>query len=182
MIKKLRGNEKGFTLVELVIVITILSILSTMGLQSYGRSITQAKAQADIENAKTIGNALVRAMADGMINDCNVANIDDTIVPITVLTNAGVTGAIGATFTTLGTPIIAGTDYASVLVNNKYLDSIPAIKSYKTGQWYVRIQNSTGSVRVFFYGSNDGGTTNTTTLLYPKFAAKWPSAPFNLIK
>lgn len=60
-------NKKGFTMVELVIIITILSILMLITIQHTGNILQRTRAIADCKNAELIGQALERAIASEMI-------------------------------------------------------------------------------------------------------------------
>ena len=55
-------SHKGFTLVELIIVIAILAILSSVAVVDYSSYIKKANMQADMTLAAEIENALILAM------------------------------------------------------------------------------------------------------------------------
>lgn len=57
-------KKKGFTLVEMVIVITILGILSSIALVKYGKVQDNAKLNADYTNAANIATATSIAISD----------------------------------------------------------------------------------------------------------------------
>lgn len=57
-IKKKLRNKKGFTLVELIIVIAILGILTAIAVPKFSGFTTKAKTGADTANIKTIQNAV----------------------------------------------------------------------------------------------------------------------------
>ena len=58
-------NHEGFTLVELIIVIAILAILSSVAVVGYSAYIKKANKQADVTLAAEIENALTLAMYSG---------------------------------------------------------------------------------------------------------------------
>lgn len=53
-----RSNKKGFTLVELLVVITIIAILATIGLTIYGGARKSARTAKRIQDLKAIQTAL----------------------------------------------------------------------------------------------------------------------------
>lgn len=67
--KKTRiSSTKGFTLIELIIVITILAVLAVIGMQAYGTITAKSRAQVDVSNAQNLGTAINRAYAEGKIS------------------------------------------------------------------------------------------------------------------
>lgn len=62
-IKKILKNEKGFTLVELVIVVLILGILVVIAVPRFVSATDNAKKQAQKATARTIMSAIVMAQA-----------------------------------------------------------------------------------------------------------------------
>ena len=66
----MKKNKKGFTLVELVIVIAILAVLATVAIPAITPLTTDAKANVDAVNAKTIESvvklAIVEASKDSL--------------------------------------------------------------------------------------------------------------------
>ena len=72
MIKEMRKNEKGFTLVELVVVIAILAVLALLIVPRIMGNVEDSKRSKDIANARTIAseisthNALVGTDSSGV--------------------------------------------------------------------------------------------------------------------
>lgn len=64
MFKNLRKKKKGFTLIELIIVIAILAILAAVAIPRLGSMTTKASRSADIASAKTIANAATIVIAE----------------------------------------------------------------------------------------------------------------------
>ena len=79
-------KKKGFTLIELIIVISIIAVLAAISVPKYGQIQKDAKIKADIASAKVIADATVALIAqekitkatykDGveLMGDDNVAN------------------------------------------------------------------------------------------------------------
>ena len=85
--RKERMNNKGFSLVELIIVIAIMAILIGIMAPNLMRFIERANVSADTQIADTLRMALITAIADPMTND-NSGN-----------KNAFITAATGTTIT-----------------------------------------------------------------------------------
>lgn len=77
-IKKILKNEKGFTLVELVIVVLILGILVAIAVPRFVSATDNAKKQAKKATARTIMSAIVMAQAANP--DTPADEIDETMV------------------------------------------------------------------------------------------------------
>ncbi|MDR0880348.1 MAG: type II secretion system GspH family protein [Clostridioides sp.] len=71
LFKKLERKKKcGFTIVEMIVVITIIGILSSIAVIKYGKVQETAKLNADYSNAANIATAASIAIGDGKtIND-----------------------------------------------------------------------------------------------------------------
>lgn len=68
-LRNLKGRRrKGFTLVEMVMVVVILGILSSTALMKYNEIQKNAKLNADYASASTIATATTMALNDGKIS------------------------------------------------------------------------------------------------------------------
>lgn len=67
MLKKLYAlkNKKGFTLVELMVVVAILGILVAVAVPVYNNATTKAETNTCAANIRTIRSALMQAQIDG---------------------------------------------------------------------------------------------------------------------
>ena len=69
MLNNLKNKKKkGFTLIELIIVIAIIAILAAVAIPKFSSISKDAKIKSDIANAKTISNAVSALIADGKID------------------------------------------------------------------------------------------------------------------
>lgn len=90
--KNTKNNRKGFTIVELVIVIAVIAILATVLVPTFGNVIQDAKYSAAKQEAKNIYTEYISEIAkDGeYIDDCWVKTSDNYYVEIV---DGGVTDA-----------------------------------------------------------------------------------------
>lgn len=85
MLKKINKNQKGFTLVELIIVIAILGILAALLVPRIMGNVSEATRNKEISNARTIASEIttfnaVKAAEGGenmFIPDDGVVDEDD---------------------------------------------------------------------------------------------------------
>ena len=116
---KMKNNDKGFTLVELVIVIAILAVLALLLVPRIGDYINEARRSADLADARTIvteistHNAL--AIANGESEDDVIKSSSDgweNVDPENVkgLIDSSLTGKIAE---------IHGRDYARIQVDDE---------------------------------------------------------------
>jgi type IV pilus assembly protein PilA len=73
MLKNLRKKKKGFTLIELIVVIAIIAILSAIAIPKFGSIKQNAKEKADLSNAKIIANMVTVLYESGEINPITTA-------------------------------------------------------------------------------------------------------------
>lgn len=81
---KKRNKKRGFTLIELIIVVAIIAILAAIAVPAFGKVSQNAKENTDLANARTIYSVVTAAVAEG---DLGVTDVDKA--PVTNLTDHG---------------------------------------------------------------------------------------------
>lgn len=135
-------NNKGFSLVELLIVIAVTAILVSIGGATLFKYIRKSKISHDISNADTIANAAITALKEQDINN-----------------EVRLKGGLVATALPDGT-FISTTDaplFMSAL--NQYCGSAPKMKYHDNGaeQWMVEVD--AGGTGVIVSVADAAGTT-----------------------
>ncbi len=78
LMKHLHKNEKGFTLVELMVVVVIIGILIAIAIPIYGTVTANAEANACKATQRTIAGAIQMAAADNITGSTWANYIDGT--------------------------------------------------------------------------------------------------------
>lgn len=88
--KEQNKKKKGFTLIELIIVIAIIAILAAIAIPNFLGIQRKSKIKADIASAKTIYDATSAAIAEGKINPDKISteNGENTFELVPNPTNA----------------------------------------------------------------------------------------------
>ena len=76
MLKEMKNNEKGFTLVELIVVIAIMAVLATLLIPRIMGNVSDAAKQTDITTAQTLASEITIYNAKAMTDN------DDTTNPV----------------------------------------------------------------------------------------------------
>jgi prepilin-type N-terminal cleavage/methylation domain-containing protein len=72
-------NKKGFTLLEIIIVITIIAVLATAGVGAYSGSLQRAKDSKKMANIEIIKQAVINYYNDN--SDYPISFKDSTMIP-----------------------------------------------------------------------------------------------------
>ncbi|MGE5474737.1 MAG: prepilin-type N-terminal cleavage/methylation domain-containing protein [Ignavibacteriales bacterium] len=140
--KKTRiSSSKGFTLIELIIVITIIAVLAVIGMQAYGNITARSNATVDVANAQNIGTAMNRIFAEGKVTN-------------------------NATYTTGSWKALVGANgIGDVITANTYIpNGLPPVKANGAWGWYYQC---TANGSTMLVGAGDG-TAAGTYQLYPR--------------
>lgn len=145
---KLRNKKnKGFSLVELIIVIAIMAILAGILIPQFVRYVGNSRVSSDIQQAENIYNAVAARYADDAVSGGSPSLTYDSMVEIT----AAVAGTL---------------DMGS---------TAPSVKVDSNFKFYYYC-TSAGAVSVYV-GPSTGATTTNSTRLSPDIsgpdATKW---------
>ena len=94
-------NNKGFSLVELIIVIAIMVILVVVIAPQYTRFVNNSRISADVQTAQTMATAIDAAVAEGTSpfnaagNDIVWANVNGVDAEPATMINGGNFGFVG---------------------------------------------------------------------------------------
>ena len=116
-LRKQNKKKKGFTLIELIIVIAIIAILAAIAIPNFLSIQRKARVKADIASAKTIYDSTSALVAEGKI------------IPGTVL----------ATVTEIGTSPNSNNGVKDI---QGYLQTIPKPKSIDGGVFAIEVSGS----------------------------------------
>lgn len=69
--KDMQSSNKGFTLIELMIVVAIIAILASIAVPSYSKYVARAKVAEAISQLSDIRNRMERSYQDRRLYDCS---------------------------------------------------------------------------------------------------------------
>ncbi len=97
----LKKKKKGFTLIELIIVIAIIAILAAIALPRFGQIRENSNIRADLANAKNIQTAVITGIANGDITpDAHgTVPVDSTLLSGTAVPHVRAAAHAGGNFT-----------------------------------------------------------------------------------
>ncbi|EDS77485.1 pilin [Clostridium botulinum C str. Eklund] len=143
-------KKKGFTLIELIIVIAILGILALIAIPKFGAAQKDAKVKADIATAKTIAGTVSTALAKG----------DETSSKLKKTFNA-----------------YKDIDKDTTEIVEKGLNGKTKVQALEDGKFQIKIDDEE-NVFIQVVGKNDGnGASTIACQLYPlKEGSNYPKA------
>lgn len=93
-----KRNNKGFSLVELIVVIAIMIVLVAVLAPVFTKYVEQSRRATDVQNANSIAEAILTDATDGTIKgDVSVAQLTDTNKPSAIKSVPEVKGNAYAT-------------------------------------------------------------------------------------
>lgn len=129
--KKRLAKGKGFTLMEMVVVIAIIAILAMIAAPQAFRAINRSRASADIASAKNVATAIMQAMAEGYGPGSDWEKVEDSL--------------------------FTGTGVDPILKKYK-ITPIPKVKANNNYRYYFKVTNQELVVGV---GKKDGDKPST---------------------
>jgi prepilin-type N-terminal cleavage/methylation domain-containing protein len=76
-----KNHNKGFSLIELIIVIAILGIIAAISIPQYFSVMESNKKKADTQTANSIARVINTAYADGTLQKLNIASGSQFTIP-----------------------------------------------------------------------------------------------------
>lgn len=126
-------NNKGFSLVELIIVIAIMAVLMGVLAPQYLKYVKQSKISTDITNAEELATAINVAISDG----ANASDADKVVISTSTAFSAG-------------TSVISKSNGGAV--------NAPTCKVKSDWQWVVEFDKNNG-VKEIKLGPTSGAKT-----------------------
>ena len=137
--KKEKKNNKGFSLVELIVVIAIMAVLVGVLAPTLIGNIEKSRESKDLQNLDSIRQAVVTAMADEKVYSEAVAASGAAVA----------TGAAGSNLTFSGGYPSLASEFATIITGDTKMTS----KAGTSGTLEIKVSES-GAVEVGVY---DGG-------------------------
>lgn len=93
-LKRLKNNNKGFSLIELLIVIAIMGVLAAIAFNMFGGVLDNSKKRADSQQAKNLEKALLIYCVDSQDWDLSDGAVGEAGAAIDTSSNEGIIKAL----------------------------------------------------------------------------------------
>ena len=115
---RVRGSERGFTLLELLMVVIIIAILASIALPQYFRVTERSRTAQALQLLSSIRGSELRFRAQNPANlydnSAGLANLD--IAPIPAMASWGVPTVTGAPGPNVSSARVGGTESGALLI------------------------------------------------------------------
>lgn len=81
----LKKKKKGFTLIELIIVIAIIAIIAAIAIPNYSKIRNESKVKADTQSVLNVQRITETLVTNGTIGDNDVITVSLATTPISVI-------------------------------------------------------------------------------------------------
>lgn len=148
----MRAIKKGFTLVELLVVISVISILASISFIAYQQFNVSANDSSRQSQATSLSKALDKYyQSNGSYPNCNSLSGD----PATIISTLGLTGLKPSVFKAPGDTVSNSIQCGGTSATNKFV---------YTGDGTTECTNNTSTCRSFSIQYKSEATGNTTTI------------------
>jgi len=114
----MKKDNKGFSLVELIIVIAIMAVLVGVLAPQFIKYVEQSRRSRDIQTAQEIRESVLAAIADGKVTGSNTTGCNLGTSPLT-LGSSGNVDTIASKPVTSGNKVSVGSDFTVKYDANK---------------------------------------------------------------
>lgn len=138
--KNLKNNNKGFSLVELIVVIAIMVVLAVALAPVFTKFVEQSRAATDVSNANALAEAILVEVADNSpwyqayTDGANITSVGTGTAVMTTVKTWPVPTAKVANNGTFTAVYNSSTNTVSVTVNGYNLINPAHATAYKDGQ------------------------------------------------
>ena len=149
--RKALVDEGGFTLIELIVIISILAIISSLAIPNIMGATDRARRTTDIANARTIATSVTRIFAVG--TNFTVSGVTDTNGNAKILLDS--VGSVG--------------DFRNEVANS-LSGRLPSVQFIQGANFYIEFINYRMEIGVTTVDNQDNidSTQSHTTVLFPK--------------